>query len=243
MKFVVQSHFQCPDRESLMKDLKQRTIRGGLARLVAQGANFFLRLGSLMVLARLLAPKDFGLVGMVTAFTGVLSLFRDFGLSSAAVQRDNVTQEQVSTLFWINMLVGAVLAVLALAMAPAIAAFYHEPRLVGVTAVVAAGFVFNAAGVQHSALLQRQMRFTALAVINTLGLVVGTVIAIGGAKAGYGYWSLVAMTVTVPLVVTMGCWMATAWVPGRPHRRSGVRSMMRFGGILTMNGLVILLRK
>jgi len=86
--------------------------------------------------------------------------------------------------------------------------------------------------------LQRQMRFTALAVINTLGLVVGTVIAIGGAKAGYGYWSLVAMTVTVPLVVTIGCWMATSWVPGRPHRRSGVRSMMRFGGILTMNGLV-----
>jgi PST family polysaccharide transporter len=160
-----------------MKDLKQRTIRGGLARLIAQGANFFLRLGSLMVLARLLAPKDFGLVGMVTAFTGVLSLFRDFGLSAAAVQRDNVTQEQVSTLFWINMLVGGILAVLALAMAPAIAAFYHEPRLIGVTAVVAAGFLFNAAGVQHSALLQRQMRFTALAVINTLGLVVGTAIA------------------------------------------------------------------
>jgi len=222
-----------------MKDLKQRTIRGGLARLIAQGANFFLRLGSLMVLARLLAPKDFGLVGMVTAFTGVLSLFRDFGLSAAAVQRDNVTQEQVSTLFWINMLVGGILAVLALAMAPAIAAFYHEPRLIGVTAVVAAGFLFNAAGVQHSALLQRQMRFTALAVINTLGLVVGTAIAIGGAKAGYGYWSLVAMTVTMPLVVTIGCWMATAWVPGRPQRGSGVRSMMRFGSILTLNGLVI----
>jgi len=59
-----------------------------------------------MVLARLLAPKDFGLVGMVTAFTGVLGLFRDFGLSSAAIQRDIVTDEQLSTLFWINILVG-----------------------------------------------------------------------------------------------------------------------------------------
>jgi len=221
-----------------MKDLKQRTIRGGFARLIAQAANFFLRLVSLMVLARLLAPKDFGLVGMVTAFTGVLSLFRDFGLSSAAVQRANVTEEQLSTLFWINLVVGAILALLALAMAPAIAAFYHEPSLVGVTAVVAAGFLFNAAGVQHSALLQRQMRFTALAAINTLGLIIGTAIAIGGAKAGYGYWALVAMTVTMPLVITIGCWMATSWVPGRPRRRSGVRSMMRFGSILTMNGLV-----
>jgi O-antigen/teichoic acid export membrane protein len=222
-----------------MKDLKQRTVRGGFARLIAQGANFFLRLGSLMVLARLLGPNEFGLVGMVTAFTGVLSLFRDFGLSSAAVQRASVTDEQVSTLFWINLLVGVVLAILALAMAPAVAAFYHEPRLVGVTAVLAAGFIFNAAGVQHSALLQRQMRFTALAVINTVGLLIGTVLAIGGAEAGYGYWSLVAMTVSVPLVTTIGCWIATAWIPGLPHRRSGVLSMMRFGSILTLNCLVV----
>jgi len=221
-----------------MQDLKQRTLRGGLARLCAQGANFSLRLVSLMVLARLLGPKDYGLVGMVTAFTGVLSLFRDFGLSSAAVQRMTVTEEQVSTLFWINMLVGALLGLLTLAMAPALAAFYHEPRLFAVTAVLAAGFFFNAAGVQHSALLQRQMRFTTLSVISTVGLIVSTLIAIGGAKAGYGYWALVAMTVTSPLICTIGFWVAAAWVPGMPHKRAGIRSMMRFGGTLTLNGLV-----
>src|SRR6201988_3200109 len=104
-------------------DLKGKTIRGGLARLCAQGASFVLRLGSLMVLARLLGPKDFGLVGMVTAFTGVLGLFRDFGLSSAAVQRTTVTEEQISTLFWINIFVGAVLTFLAIALAPVITAF------------------------------------------------------------------------------------------------------------------------
>src|SRR5271166_4900810 len=108
-----------------MNDLKERTIRGGSARICSQGASFLLRVGSLMVLARLLEPKDFGLVGMVTAFTGVLSLFRDFGLSAAAVQRANVTEEQLSTLFWINMFVGALLGLLAAAGAPAIAAFYH----------------------------------------------------------------------------------------------------------------------
>ena len=62
-----------------------------------------------MVLARLLSPKDFGLVGMVMAFTGILTLLRDFGLSSAAIQRTTVTEEQISTLFWINMLLGALL--------------------------------------------------------------------------------------------------------------------------------------
>ena len=166
---------------------------------VLKGRVLSCRLGSLMILARLLGPKDFGLVGMVTAFTGVLALFRDFGLSSAAVQRTTVTEEQISTLFWINILLGVVLGLIALAMAPAIAAFYHEPQLFGVTAVLALGFLFNAAGTQHSALLQRQMRFTALAVINVVSLAVGIAIAIYGAKAGYGYWALVSMSVTPPL--------------------------------------------
>ena len=225
--------------KNAMKDLKEKTIRGGLARLCAQGADFALRLGSLMVLARLLGPKDFGLVGMVTAFTGVLTLFRDFGLSAAAVQRSSITDEQISTLFWINLLVGALLGLLTVAMAPAVAAFYHEPRLLGVTAALASSFFFNAAGVQHGALLQREMRFTALAVISIISLIVSTFIGVAGAMSGYGYWALVAMTLTVPLVNTVGFWVTTAWIPGRPHKRVGIRSMMHFGGTVTLNGLVV----
>ena len=222
-----------------MQDLKQKTLRGGLARLVAQGANFSFRLISLMVLARLLSPKEFGLVGMVTAFTGVLELFRDFGLSAAAVQRHSVTQEQISTLFWINIFVGSVLGLMTAAMAPLVADFYHEPRLSAVTAVLAIGFLTNAAGIQHSVQLQRHMRFTALAVIGTIALFVGTVIGVLGALAGYGYWALVAMMVTQSLALTVGLWLVAAWVPGKPRRGVGIRSMMRFGGTLTLNGLVV----
>ena len=222
-----------------MKDLKERTVRGGVARLVAQVTNFVFRLGSLMVLARLLGPKDFGLVGMVTAITGVLNLFRDFGLSTAAVQRTTVTEEQISTLFWINVLVGAILTAATAACAPLIAAFYHEPRLVWVTAAVASGFLFNALGVQHSALLQRQMRFTALAVINTSSLIASTIVAVGMAKVGYGYWSLVAMTIVYPLGTTIGSWLTAAWIPGLPRRQAGVRSMMRFGGTITLNCVIV----
>jgi O-antigen/teichoic acid export membrane protein len=222
-----------------LNDLKEKTIRGGLARLCAQGINLFVRLVSLMVLARLLGPTDFGLVGMVTAFTGVLSLFRDFGLSSAAIQSPSVTDDQISTLFWINLGAGAVLGLVSVTMAPAIAAFYHEPRLLGVTAVLGAGFLFNAAGIQHGAILQRQMRFTSLALINTVSLILGAAIAIGGADAGYGYWALVGMTITFPLINTVGCWLITAWVPSPPRRGTGIRAMVRFGGTLTLTGLVV----
>jgi len=221
-----------------MKDLKEKTIRGGLARVIAQGANFFLRVGSIIVLSRLLGPTDFGLVGMVTAFTGVLGLFRDFGLSGAAIQREKVTDDERSTLFWINVLAGALLAILTLVFAPVVVHVYHEPRLLGITMVLSMGFLFNALGVQHSALLQRELRFTALAVINVAALVVSTLVAISVAKLGFTYWALVAMALTLPLVTTVGVWIAAAWIPGRPRHAPEILSMMRFGGTLTLNGMV-----
>jgi PST family polysaccharide transporter len=222
-----------------MKDLKQRTIRGGAAKIFSQGTNFVLRMGTLMILARLLDPKDFGLVGMVTAMIGVFGVFRDFGLSAAAVQRTTVSQDQASTLFWINVLVGVILGFVTLAMAPLIVAFYHEQRLLGITAVLATAFVFNAVGVQHTAFLERQMRFTTLSVIDIFSILVSTTIGIGMATHGFGYWSLVATTTVTPFIYTICVWLTTRWVPGRPRRRVGILSMMRFGGTLTLNGLVM----
>lgn len=222
-----------------MKDLKTRAIRGGVAKIFSQGASFALRVGSLMVLARLLDPKDFGLVGMVTAFTGVLGLFRDFGLSSATIQRVEVTDEQVSTLFWINVSVGVILSVLLVAAAPLVSMFYSEPRLLWVTIVLALGFFFNALGVQHSAMLQREMRFTAIALIDVIALIAGIAVGIGMAFAGFKYWSLVAMTVCIPFVTSVMLWIATGWIPGGPRRKSGTQAMMKFGGTITLNGLVV----
>lgn len=221
-----------------MQDLKVKAVRGGLARLCAQGTSLVLRVAVLMILARLLTPKDFGFVGMVTAFSGVLALFRDFGLSAASIQHPTVLASQLSTLFWINILVGALLALLLMAVAPAIAAFYHQPQLVGLTLVLALGFLFNAAGVQHSALLQRQMRFTTLSVISVLSLIASAAIAVGGAEAGYGYWALAAMSVSAPLVATIGFWLTARWIPDKPSRGAAIRSMMHFGGALTLNGLI-----
>jgi O-antigen/teichoic acid export membrane protein len=222
-----------------MKELKERTIRGGLAKVCSQAAIFALRLGSLMFLGRLLDPKDFGLVGMVSAVLGVFNLFKDFGLSTATVQRTTITEGQISTLFWINVLVGTVLGLLAAAAAPVIAAFYHEPRLIWITTAMAAGFLINSAGVQHTALLQREMRFTAMAVIEVASQLISTAVGIGMALAGFSYWSLVVMAISAPIVSTVSAWIARPWVPGAPRRNVGIRSMMRFGGTLTLNGLVV----
>jgi len=222
-----------------MKDLKQKAIRGGLAKICAQAANFLVRLVSLMILARLLDPKDFGLVGMVTAVIGIFNVFKDFGLSAAAVQRKAVTEEQISTLFWINLVFGASLGFVGLAIAPLVVRFYHEPRLFAVTAALTSGFLFNAAGVQHSALLERQMRFTTLSIIDISSLLASTGVGVWMAMDGYGYWALVATAIITPLSYTICVWVTAAWIPGKPQRKTGVLSMLRFGGTVTLNGTVM----
>jgi PST family polysaccharide transporter len=190
-------------------------------------------------MARLLNPADFGLVGMVTAITGSLNLIRDFGLSAATVQRADVSQNQLSTLFWLNVLVGAGLTAVATLFAPLVARFYHEPRLFWVTVAVATGLFFNAAGDQHSALLRRQMRFTTLSLIDFFSWIVSTVLGIGAAIVGAGYWAVVVVTVSLPLTSAAGAWLTAGWIPGRPHMASGIRPLVRFGGAVTLNSIIL----
>jgi PST family polysaccharide transporter len=198
-----------------------------------------LRLISLVVLARLLDPTDFGLVAMVTAITGVYGLFTDAGLSTATIQRQTITDEQISSLFWINMLVGSVLALFCLITAPLIVRFYNEPRLFWVTVISGAGFIINAAGVQHFALLERHLRFVALTIIQRFSQLAGLIVSITMAAWGFGYWALIAAGIVVPAMTTLCAWSITSWMPGRPRRGADVRSMLHFGGTVTLNGLVV----
>ena len=222
-----------------MEDLKDKAVRGGFVKLCGQAASFGLRLGSLVVLARLLDPEDFGLVGMVTVVTGLLNLLTSAGLSSATIQSTTINDEQISALFWINMLVGSLLGLLCLAAAPVLVAFYHEPRLFWVTVAMGAGFLFNAAGVQQFALLQRELRYVALTIIETFALLGSITTAIGMAIAGFGYWALVAAAVVSPAISTSCMWGIGGWVPGLPRWGPKIWPMLRFGGTVTLNSLVV----
>jgi O-antigen/teichoic acid export membrane protein len=224
--------------EAAWDDLRRQTARGTLVSTVSQVFALAVRIGSTIVLARLLRPHDFGLVAMVTAFTGVLGLFRDGGLSLATVQRATVNRAQTSTLFWINAVGGGVLAALCCIGAPVLVWFYGEPRLFWISIVIGCAFVFNGATVQHRAMLQREMRFRTLAWVETGGIVVGVVVAITAAVVGLGYWSVVLITIGPAVFSAVGIWLTAGWVPDRPRRGTGVRSMLWFGGTVTANSLV-----
>jgi O-antigen/teichoic acid export membrane protein len=224
-----------------MRDLKHKTVRAGFTNLCGQGAIAALQLALLMILTRLLDPADFGLVAMVTVVTGFYSLFTSAGLSSATVQSATITEDQISNLFWINIMVGMLLAILCLATAPALVAFYDEPHLFWLTAAMASGFLITAAGIQHAAILQRRLRYLALvtaAVLSQLiGLAVGTYMAI----AGLGYWALVGANLSTGLTSTVCLWFAAAWIPRRPRRDVEIASLVYFGGTITLNTVVVYL--
>ena len=219
--------------EHLEADLVRRSVRGGAATVTAQVINFALHTGSTMILARLLTPADFGLVAMVAAFTGFAMLFRDPGLSVATMQRAEINQVQVSTLFWANFAFSVAVMTLAVILAPAVAWFYGEPRLTWITICIAVTFVFGGLAAQHTALLRRQMRFTGLAIVQILSLAAGLIVGVCLAWYGAGYWALVAIPAMQSLTNMVLVWVVVPWRPGRPSVGKEVREMVRFGGNLT----------
>ena len=221
------------ETEYLKADLKGRSVRGGAVTIAAEATRFFLRMGSVAVLARLLTPQDYGLIAMVTAVTGFVMMFKDMGLSMATVQRAKVNHAQISTLFWFNVLLSLGLMLVTAALAPAIAWFYGESRLVWITLALAGAFIFGGLTFQHQALLRRQMRFGSLGFIQIMSMLAGIITAIIASFYGAGYWALVLMELTMAMTIVIGVWIACPWRPGLPIRRSGVRSMLAFGGNLT----------
>jgi len=221
-----------------MQDLRQKTIRSGLAKVMGQGIGAIMRLAFMVVLARLLDPGEFGLVAMVTAITGLLGMFAAAGLSSAAVQARSISKAQFSTLFWVNMLLGVAFALLCCALAPVLVRFYGEPRLFWLTILMAPGFLLNASSVQHLALLQREMRYATLAVVEFIGQLLGLIAGVALALAGFRYWALVGAASAAQLGVTVGLWVTTRWLPGRPGPLASVLPMLRVGWTITLNTFV-----
>jgi PST family polysaccharide transporter len=141
----------------------------------------------------------------------------------------------------VNVALGVTIAAAMAILAPAFVAFYREPRLFSITVALGLTFIFNGASTQHRAILQRHMRLTLLALVDTAALFLSIVIAVTMAVSGAGYWSLVALTLMQPVLTMPGVWIASRWIPGRPRRGSGIRSMIQYGGTVTLNNVVMYL--
>ncbi len=226
---------------------QHRTVSGGLGRSAFQGGaltvssqalSFVLSLGATAVLARLITPQEFGVFAMAAVVTSLALVFREFGLGAAVIQNAAITRDQVSALFWINAGIGVTLTLAVVAIAPVVARFFGDPAVGVLAAVLGTSLLLGALGVQHRAILRRELRFGALTAVRLISTGAGVVAAVGIALLGGGYWALVAMPLTAEVVALGAVWVITGWRPSRPRRTSGLRPLLRFGRDLTMAYLI-----
>lgn len=206
---------------------------------LGQGLRFVIT----VVLARLLSPSEFGTVALLALFIGVASVFVESGLGQALIQRQDVSDEDLSTVFWFNVVVAILVAGVLVAASPAIATFFGKPVLVPLTAVMALNIAISAFGTVHNTIFVKRLAFKPLMVIGAIGTVVSGTAAIACAAAGYGIWSLAAQTLVAGLTTTLLLWIINPWRPRFLFSLASARRLFGFGGYMLASSLLDIVYK
>ncbi|MBK8161334.1 MAG: lipopolysaccharide biosynthesis protein [Rhodospirillaceae bacterium] len=219
------------------------SARGAMLMLVSQSVVFGTNFVGIAILARLLPPSLFGIMAMAATVSNFIMMFRDFGLTTPVLQRKVLSQDQLSALYWMNVAFGLTLTALTVAAAPAIAWFYSQPDLTLVISVLASGFLIGTTGAMQDALLRRDMRFGAIAIIRIVSSLFTLVAGVTAAFLGYGIWALVIMRLVQQALLGLGCWVASAWRPSRFRRGTEIRSLIGVAGHVTGSQLATYLSR
>ncbi|WP_370390809.1 lipopolysaccharide biosynthesis protein [uncultured Winogradskyella sp.] len=215
------------------KDLGRKSVRSGMVNMGGQLLSVIIQLTSTVVLARIISPDSYGIIGMVMAVIIFAGLFRDLGLSTATIQRKEINSNQISVLFWVNAAVGLGLSVLLAFCSPLVVWFYGKPELLWVTVVLGINIFLSSLGAQHAALLNRHMQFVKFNVAKISSALTYFIVALIGALYGMEYWALVLGAVAQTIVNTALVWFFSGWIPGLPQRNTGSRDLIKYGLNLT----------
>lgn len=213
--------------------LGARTTSGAAWSVIARVANQVMSIGSTAVLARVIPPTDYGVVGMSMVYIGFIAIFRDLGLSFAVIREARLDHSWLSTVFWANCALAVISTAAVVITAPWVAEYFHEPLLRGVVIGMSLSFPLSAAGTVHSSLLNRDLRFRTLAGIEIFSASVAFVTSVIMALAGYRVWALVAGAVVSPVISSVMLWRAVTWVPSFIVRADHLRSIVSFSLNLT----------
>lgn len=200
---------------------------------MALGAQVASQVVSLVVLAflyRLIEPGDFGLLGMVVPLLLFLRIFSTLGLNVTTIQWAELSQNQLSNLFWLNLALGLAATLLTAALAPAVAWFYGRGELTLLTVALAGTSLTAALGAQHGALLERQLRFGAINVARLAAQTGGGAAGVAAAWMGAGVWALVLQQYIELLALAAIVWRVERWRPAAPQRGDALGDLVRFGG-------------
>jgi len=210
----------------------------GAGLIIRESVSFLIRL----LLARLLLPEHFGLIGMAMVFIGLVKTINELGLTSALVQRkeQELREEHFHTAFWASVIFGlATYCLMLVIIGPFAAWFYKEPTLKIIIAMLSIPLLIRPFSIVHTAKLTRQLRFKVIAVAETVGVVVASVVAVVLAIKGAGVWSIVAQSILIPLVTTPFLWVKTRWIPKTEFSITAFRELFSFGVYMMGHQVVV----
>lgn len=221
-----------------MNSLTKKTIHGvswsAIDSIASTGMSFLAGI----ILARMLSPVEFGILGMITVFIAVSNSIIDSGFSSALIRKPDVKDIDYNTVFYFNLLLGITLYVILFFCAPAISIFFHEPILLPVTRVMGIVLIINAVSIIQSTLLLKEVDFKTQAKISLFASFISGVVGIGMAIFGFGVWSLVGQQVSKQLLNSVFLWIYSTWRPVREFSKQSFKELFGFGSKLLVSGLI-----
>lgn len=227
----------------MSESIKQKTINGvvwsSIERFSVQGIQFVV----MLIMAQILTPEDYGMVGMLAIFMAIAQSLIDSGFSNALIRKTNRTETDFSTIFYFNIVVGFVLYLVLFLCAPAIARFYQIPQLEILTRVIAVVIFFNSLTIVQRAILTIQVDFKTQAIASLGGVGMSGVVGIVMTYAGFGVWSIVFQMVVYSLVTMLMLWILTSWWPRRVFSKSSFKELFSFGSKLLISGIIDVIYK
>jgi PST family polysaccharide transporter len=215
--------------ESSTDRLKQRAQRASVFNLTARGIDFIFQFVSLIVLARLLTPADYGVFAMVMPFVWLLITVGDLGLASAVLQQPDLNERQASAVFQVNALAGVAFALVLFLCSPFIGWFYGDPRVTEIAAILSFMLVVSGFTAVQQALLRRALLFEVLLRAQVASSAISSAVAVFLAWNGAGYWALVARALVDPLIYSGVAWASAAWWPRHAEWGDATKILLRFG--------------
>ena len=218
--------------------LKQKTITGLLWSSVdsfsSQGIQFIIGI----ILARILTPKEFGLIGMLTIFIAVSQSFIDSGFTNALIRKKECTQTDYSTVFLFNLGAGVLFFILLFFSAPVISVFFKEPELKAIVQALAFILIIDSLSIIQRTILTKHVDFKLQTRISVIASTIAGLVAIYLAYTGFGVWSLVVQTLTRQALNSLFLWLWNKWRPILVFSRSSFRELFGFGSKLLISGLI-----
>jgi len=221
-----------------MSNLKQRTINGMAWSISERVGLQVIHMLISIILARLLDPSEFGLIGMLAIFTSIAKSILDSGFGSALIQKKDATQTDSSSIFYFNLLIGFILAGIFFFSAPVIANFYNQPILKPITRILSLNMIINAFGIVHFSILRKKMEFKNHFIVSITAVIISGLCGIIAAFKGIGVWSLVIQSLSLSLAQTVLLWLFNKWRPVGHFSLDSLKTMFSFGSKLLIADLM-----